>query len=67
MKNALSILLNQTTKTKNNLSSKEINRRLEIIQENEQILRKYSKLFDSAVLLSLEVILKMNFSKNIYF
>lgn len=55
MKNILSSLLNQTTKTKNNLSSKEINRRLEIIQDNEQALRKYSKLFDSTVLKSIEV------------
>jgi len=58
MKTILANLLNQTTKTKNSLSSKEINRRLEIIQENELNFKKYSKLFDNAVLKSLEVKIK---------
>ena len=48
------LFLNSSDK-KNNLSSKEINRRLEIIQDSEKILKKHTKNFDENILKNMQV------------
>lgn len=54
-KNLKTLLFETTKSNKNNLSGRELNRRLEIIQDYEQITKKYKKIFEDKVLKTLEV------------
>jgi hypothetical protein len=55
MNKLLKILFLNSSDKKNNLSSKEINRRLEIIQDSEKILKKHTKNFDENILKNMQV------------
>jgi hypothetical protein len=55
MKKLIKTLFSNSSDKKNNLSSKEINRRLEIIQDTEKILKKHMKVFDENVLKAMQV------------
>ena len=49
-------LFANATNNNNKLSSKEINRRLEIAQDNEKNLKRYKKLYEDNVLKNIQVI-----------
>jgi len=55
MSKLLNTLFTKSTDKKNNLSSKEINRRLEITQDSEKTLKKYRKIFEENVLKNMQV------------
>ena len=48
-------LFANATNDKNNLSAKEINRRLEITQDNEKNLKRYKKVYEDNVLKNMQV------------
>jgi hypothetical protein len=56
MNKLLKLLISTSTDKKNNLSSKEINRRLEITQDFEKILKDHKKNFEENVLKYMQVI-----------